>query len=82
MGTRILYHCTSEDRPAVVIASNTGILILMIYVFASCFSDHDRFLQIKKNQFANVSKIHDYIGNAVAITLPAMFVLTGCYTVS
>ena len=30
----------------------------------------------------NVSKIHDYIGNAVAITLPAMFVLTGCDTVS
>ena len=30
----------------------------------------------------NVSKIHDYIGNAVAITLPAMFVLTGCDAVS
>ena len=30
----------------------------------------------------NVSKIHDYIGNVVAITLPAMFVLTGCDTVS
>ena len=24
----------------------------------------------------NVSKIHDYISNAVAITLPAMFVFT------
>ena len=40
------------------------------------------FLQTKKNQFVNVSKIHDYISNAVAITLLAMFVLTGCDTVS
>ena len=30
----------------------------------------------------NVSKIYDYIANAVAITLPAMFVITGCDTVS
>ena len=28
----------------------------------------------------NVSKIHDYIVNAVAVTLPGMFVLTGCDT--
>ena len=32
---------------------------------------------MKKNQFLNVSKIHDYIGNAVAMKLTAMFVLTG-----
>ena len=30
----------------------------------------------------NVSKNHDYIGNAVAITFSAMFVLTGCDTAS
>ena len=34
----------------------------------------------KKKQFANVSKIHDYIVNAVAVTLPGMFVVTGCDT--
>ena len=35
-----------------------------------------------KKQFVNVSKIHEYIGNVVAITLPAMFVLTACDTMS
>ena len=40
------------------------------------------FLQTKKNQFVNVFKIQDYISNAVAITVLAMFVLTGCDTVS
>ena len=64
-----------------MIGSNADILILMINVFASRPPDHDWFLQTKTNQFMNVSKIYDYIGNTVAITLPAMFVLTGCETV-
>ena len=81
-GTHITYHCTLEDKPTVVIASDTDILILMLHVFASRLPDHDWFLQTKKKQFVNVSKIHNYIGNAVAITLPSMFVLISCDTVS
>ena len=77
-----MHYCTLEDKPTVVIALDTDILILMVHVFASHLPDYDWCLQIKKNQFVNVSKIHDYIGNTVAITLPATFVLTGCDTVS
>ena len=33
--TRIMYYCTLEDKPTVVIASDTDILILMVHVFAS-----------------------------------------------
>ena len=40
----------------------------MVHVFASRLPDHDWFLQTKKKQLVNVSKIHDYIGNAVANT--------------
>ena len=80
--TRIMYHCTLEDKPTVVIASDTDTLILTEHVFASRLLDHVWFLQTKKNQFVNISKMHDYTGNAVAITLSAMFVLTGCDTVS
>ena len=77
-----MYNYTLEDKPTVEIASDTDILILMVHVFACRLLGHDWLLQTKKTQFVNVSKIHDYIGNAVAITLPAMFVLTGCDTVS
>ena len=83
-----MYHCTFEDKPTVVTALNTGILILIEYVFASRLPDHDWSLQTTttttttKKQFLNVSKIHDYTGNAVAITLPAMFFLTSCDTMS
>ena len=76
-----MYNYTLEDKPTVEIASDTDILILMVHVFACRLLGHDWLLQTKKIQFVNVSKIHDYIGNAVAITLPAMFVLTGCDTV-
>ena len=80
--TRIMYHCTLEDKLTVVIATDTDILILMVYAFASRLPDHDWFLKIKQNKFVNVSKIHDYIGNTVSLVVPAMFVLTGCDTVS
>ena len=40
----------------------------MVHVFASRLPDHDWFLQTKKKKLVNVSKIHDYIGNAVANT--------------
>ena len=66
--TRIMYHCTLEDKPTMVIALDTAILILMMHLFTSRLPDHDWFLQTKKNQFVNVSKIHDYIGKAVAIS--------------
>ena len=75
-------HCTLEGKQTVMNASDTDILILMVYVFASHLPDHGWFLQTKENQFVNVSKINDYISKAVAITLPTMFVLTDCDTVS
>ena len=77
-----MYHRTLEDKPTVVIASDNDILMLMVHVCSSRLPDHDWFLQTKKNHFVNVSKIHDYIGNAVAITLLEIFVLTCCGTVS
>ena len=80
--TRILYHCTLEGKQTVVNALDTDILILLVHVFASHLPDHGWFLQTKENQFVNVSKIHDYISNTVAITLPAMFVVTDCDIVS
>ena len=43
-----MYHCTLEDKPAVVIASDTDILILMVDVFASHLPDHDWLLQTQK----------------------------------
>ena len=43
--TRIIYHCTLEDKPTMVIASDTDILILMVHLFASRLLDDDWFLQ-------------------------------------
>ena len=53
-----MYHYTLDSKPTMVVASDTDILILMVHFFASRLPDHDLFLQTKKNQFVNVSKIH------------------------
>ena len=65
-----------------VIALDSDMLVFMIHVCESRLLDHDWFLQAKKNQSVNVSRIREYIGNVLAITFPAMFLLTGCDTVS
>ena len=44
----IMYHSFLEDKPTVVITSDTDILILMVHVFASRLLDHDWLLQTKK----------------------------------
>ena len=53
-----MYHCTFEDKLTVVTALNTGILILIEYVFAPRLPDYDWSLQTttttttkKKNSF-------------------------------
>ena len=74
--TCIMYHCTLEDKPTSVIYLDANTFILMVHVFASHLPDHDWILRTQKNHFLNASKIHDYIGNAVTITLPAMFITT------
>ena len=65
-----------------MITSDTDILILVVHIFPSRLPKYDWFLKTKKKQFVNVSKLHDYTDNAVAITFTAMFVLTGYYAVS
>ena len=66
-----MYHCNLEDKPtAVGDCIDTDILTLFVHIFGSRLPGLDWFLQTKKNQFVNVSKIHDYVGNAVAITFP------------
>ena len=41
--TRIMYHCTFEDKSTVVIASDTNSLILMVHTFTSPLLDHEWF---------------------------------------
>ena len=90
-GSRIYLHVLTKGRTLALCTTallqrinqqDTDIVILMVRVFPSGLPDHDWFLQTKKNKFVNVSKVHDCIGNAVGIKLAAVFVLSGCDTVS
>ena len=38
-----MYHCPLKDKPTVVIASDTDILIRMVHVLAFRLPDHDWF---------------------------------------
>ena len=46
--TRVIYHCTLDDKPIVVIATDSDILMLMVDAFAYLLPNHDWFLQTHK----------------------------------
>ena len=52
--TRVICHCTLENKPTVVIPLGTDILILLVHLFASRLPDQDWFLRTKKNQFVDI----------------------------
>ena len=79
---RIMLHCQMEDAPVIVIAKDTDILVILVYSFALTIPNNNWFLQTDKDQYVNISAIHDHIGNEVSLILPSFFTLTGCDTVS
>ena len=59
--THIMYHRTLEDKPTAVIASDTGILIIMVNVYASHLTDHDWFSTDQEKPVCECSKIQRFM---------------------
>ena len=53
----LIHHCILDNRPVVVIATDSDILICMIYAFSLLLPDHDWFLQTSPEKLVNISKI-------------------------
>ena len=80
--SRLIYHCILDKWPVVVIATDSDILMCMVYAFALLLPDHDWLLQTSHEKLVNISKIYDHFCNDICLIIPLFFVLTGCDTVS
>ena len=80
--SRLMHHCILDNRPVVDIATDSDILICMIYAFSLLLPDHDWFIQTSPEKLVNISKIHDHFGREICLIIPSFFILTGCDTVS
>ena len=78
--TRIVYHAASSNTPAVIIAKDTDVFLLLAY--AVCYQDIPPpcYMKIEANQYINMTMIHDSLGVEVCKVLPQLHALTGCDT--
>ena len=82
--TRIIRHTIKADNPVVVVASDTDILILLVYAYNKFLKDTDRQVQMKidSERFVNIRTIVDNIPEDAINCLPAYHSITGCDTTS
>ena len=78
--TCLILHAAMSKSPAVIVAKDTDIFILLAY--AVCYQDTPPcwYMKINANQFINMVMIHDNIGSDVYSILPQLHAITGCGT--
>ena len=82
--TRRIAHTLRADAPVVVVASDTDILILLVYSYNKFMKDTSRQVQMKidSERFVNIKTIVDNIPVDAINCLPAYHSITGCDTTS
>ena len=78
----MMIHALREDTDVVVVARDTDVLILMIYVYAKCHIRRNWYMKYSAGKYANIGKIVTHLGTAVALKLPYIHAITGCDTTS
>ena len=79
--TRLIYVASTADSPVVIRATDTDVLILMVFVYTE-MRKHQWQMKIDKDSYVNIGKICDGFGTDVCKALPAFHSITGCDTVS
>ena len=83
--TRIILHAVKSEDPVVVVATDTDILVLLMYAFNKYLStDIPRTvqMQIENEKFVDINEINRKLPEEVRKVLPAYHSVTGCDTTS
>ena len=76
--TRLILHAILSEKDCVIVASDTDVLILLVWAYDHYQVKKNWYFQYETHCFANVSMICDYLGKDVCSRLPAFHALTGC----
>ncbi len=80
-GTRLIYVASTANSPVVIRATDTDVLILMVFVYTE-MRQHEWQMKIDRESYVNIGKICDGFGPDLCKALPAFHSITGCDTVS
>ena len=77
--TRLVLHAAMTDSPAVIIAKDTDVLILLIYAMSK-LSTQRWYMKIDHEKYVNVDRLVKYYGTDLCSVLPQFHAITGCDT--
>ena len=80
--TKMLVHALREDTDVVIVARDTDVLILMVYVYAKHHVKRNWYMKYAAGKYANIGKIVAHLGVVVSLKLPHIHAITGCDTTS
>ena len=80
--TRVVYFSSISDNKVIVNATDTDILVLLLFAFSCLKPLYDWQMRISADRYICVRSISNHYGNNVCNILPAFHSLTGCDTTS
>ena len=80
--TRVVYFSSISDNNVIVNATDTDILVLLLFAFSCLKPLYDWQMRISVDRYICVRSISNHYGNNVCNILPAFHSLTGCDTTS
>ena len=78
--TRLVLHAAMSKSPAVIVAKDTDVFILLAYAICHQGTPPSWYMKIDTNQFINIAMIYDSLGSEICSMLPQLHAITGCDT--
>ena len=80
--TKMMVFALREDTDVVIVARDTDVLILMIYIYAKRKITSNLYMKYAAGKYANIGKIVEYLGIDLSLKLVHIHAVTGCDTTS
>jgi len=80
--TRLVLHAYMANSDVVIVATDTDILMIMIWVYHMYNLSFNWYFKFKHNKFASISRICSFLGPVLCKNILAFHGLSGCDTTS
>lgn len=80
--TRLVLQAYLEKGDVVIACKDTDVLILMVWAFTFYDVKHEWYFKYDNEKYARISKIVDFFGRDICLSLPAFHAITGSDTTS
>ena len=80
--SRIALHASKSSGNVVIVAKDTGVLMLLIYSYSTCATLKEWVLKYDTNSYANIGTLCKYLWNTVSRNILQCHPITGYDTTS